>query len=76
MKVTMKFHLPSDEDELKHAQKGYDYYLALREIMDLIDGESNGQREPLVTSVNSMIKVSDLRRELETILVENAIVIL
>lgn len=34
MKVTMHFNLPEDAFDYKHAAKGYDYYLALRETAD------------------------------------------
>lgn len=34
MQVTMTFKFPEDKEELHHAQRGYDYYLAIREIAE------------------------------------------
>ena len=36
MEVTMRFTLPEDDFDLKHAQRGYDYYLALKDCSDII----------------------------------------
>ena len=36
MEVTLRFTLPDDKDELRHAQQGLDYHMALTDIADQI----------------------------------------
>jgi len=41
MKAVLEFNYPEDEDKLRHALKGTDYYNALLEIENLLNNSPN-----------------------------------
>lgn len=82
MQVTMMFNFPEDKEELEHAQRGYDYYLALIEISQRIfrPARKHGYSDPamnelLENSETAQHFIASLEAKFWDILKENDITI-
>lgn len=55
MKAVLEFTYPEDEDKLRHAISGTDYYSALLEILNVLEDTRSGKAEEVKDIINRVL---------------------
>jgi len=55
MKAVLEFNYPEDEDKLRHALNGVNYYATLLEISEMLKDTRSGKAEEIKNIINKTL---------------------